>query len=144
MSELQIDEGDRFPTEDLGRALDGPAVVYFYPKDSTSGCELESRGFDDLYDDFRSAGVDVVGVSNGTAETAGKFASDCGLRFELVPDESGKLVGRLGLLKDFGEYGILPQRVTFLVDGDGVVRRIWQVEDIQSHPAEVLAAAREL
>ena len=142
MAELTVREGDRFPVEVLGRELTGPTIVYAYPKDSTSGCELEARGFNKLYDDFQGAGVDIIGISNGTDETASKFASECDLSFELVP--SDQIVDRLGLLHDFGEYGILPARITFLVDGDGTIRKIWNVEDIGSHPDEVLAAAKAL
>ena len=140
MSEIKIAAGDPFPLAKLGAT--GPAVVYVYPKDSTSGCELESRGFNTLYDEFQGLGVEVVGVSAGNEDTAAQFASECGLEFKLVP--SPELTEELGLLKDFGQYGILPRRITFLVGADGSVKRIWEVEDIPSHPGEVLAAARAL
>lgn len=140
MSDIKIAVGDRFPIEKLGAT--GPAVVYVYPKDSTSGCELESRGFNTLYDDFKGLGVDILGVSAGNSDTASQFASECDLKFKLVP--SPEVVEELALLKDFGQYGVLPRRITFLVGKDGTVEKIWDVEDIQSHPGEVLAAARAL
>lgn len=140
MSDIKIAVGDRFPLEKIGAT--GPAVVYVYPKDSTSGCELESRGFNALYDEFKGLGVDVFGVSAGDDSTAAQFSSECGLSFKLVP--SPEVTEELGLLKDFGQYGILPRRITFLVGADGTVQKIWDVEDIQSHPGEVLAAAKSL
>jgi peroxiredoxin Q/BCP len=140
MSDIKIAVGDHFPIEKLGAS--GPAVVYVYPKDSTSGCELESRGFNTLYDDFKGLGVDILGVSAGTSDTSSQFASECDLKFKLVP--SPEVIEELALLKDFGQYGILPRRITFLVGKDGTVEKIWDVEDIQSHPGEVLAAARAL
>lgn len=140
MSDIKIAAGDAFPLAKLDAT--GPAVVYVYPKDSTSGCELESRGFNTLYDEFKGLGVEVVGVSAGNKDTAAQFAAECDLKFKLVP--SPEVTGELGLLKDFGQYGILPRRITFLVGADGTVKQIWEVEDIPSHPSEVLAAARAL
>ncbi len=140
----ELEEGDRFPIEKLGRDLDGPAVVYFYPADFTRGCELEARTFNGLYDEFRAAGVEVIGVSTQDQQSHTDWSNECGLRFPLVADPDADLTGRLGLLKDYGEHGAFARRVTFLLDRDGVVRRIWSVEDIPAHPGEVLEAAREL
>ena len=141
MSEdIKIAVGDQFPLDKLGAS--GPAVVYVYPKDSTSGCELESRGFNSLFDDFQGLGVEIFGVSAGNKDTAAQFSSECDLKFKLVP--SPEVIDDLALLKDFGQYGLLPRRITFLVGKDGAVKNIWNVEDIQSHPGEVLAAARSL
>ena len=139
-----IQEGDRFPVEQLGRPLDGPAVVYFYPADFTPGCELEARNFNCLYEDFRQLGLEVLGVSTNTEESHADWSNECGLRFPLVADPNATLTGRLGLLKQYGEHGEFASRVTFLVDDDGSVRRVWRVEDIGSHAQEVLEAAREL
>ena len=140
MSDIKIAVGDTFPLAKLGAA--GPTVVYVYPKDSTSGCELESRGFNTLYDEFKDLGVEILGVSAGNSDTASQFASECDLKFKLVP--SPEVTEELGLLKDFGQYGILPRRITVLVGADGTVKNIWEVDEIPSHPAEVLAAARSL
>ena len=137
-------EGERFPVEQLPQKLAGPAVVYFYPQDMTRGCELEARGFEALYDRFRAAGVEVVGVSVDSDESHRAFAEHCGLRFPLVSDEGGVLTAQLGLLKDYGEYGSMAARVTFLLDRDGTVRKVWSVQDVTTHPEEALAAAEEL
>lgn len=139
-----LKEGDRFPVEDLGRVLDGPAVVYFYPADFTRGCELEARTFNSLYDEFREAGVEIIGVSTQDDESHAGFANECGLRFPLVADPDADLTSRVGLLKHYGEHGEFARRVTFLLDADGIVRRSWDVDDIPAHPGEVLEAARGL
>jgi thioredoxin-dependent peroxiredoxin len=139
-----INKGDRFPVEDLGRELDGPAVVYFYPADFTRGCELEARTFNGLYDEFRAAGIEVIGVSTNTQESHDNWSNECALRFPLVADPDATLTGRLGLLKHYGEHGEFAARVTLLLDADGIVQRVWTVDDIGTHPAEVLEAAREL
>jgi peroxiredoxin Q/BCP len=139
-----LEEGDTFPVEALSAPLEGPTVVYFYPADLTPGCTREAEGFNELYGDFRDAGVEVVGVSTDSPESHERFRNECGLRFPLVADEGGALTTGLGLMKEYGEYGSLAARVTVLLDADGVVRRVWQVEDVDAHPEEVLSAARQL
>jgi peroxiredoxin Q/BCP len=148
-----VSVGTRFPAEKLethtGEQLDlaslrGPAVVYFYPQDNTPGCTKEALAFERLYDEFVSAGVTVVGVSVDDEESHRCFADDHELRFPLVADSGGKLTRRLDVLKDYGEYGELAARVTFLLDRRGVIRRVWEVEDPAAHPEEVLEAARTL
>lgn len=139
----RIQVGDRFPVERLDERLRGPTVLYFYPADFTSGCTREAHAFNELYGDFRAAGVDVVGVSTSTGESHERFRSECNLQFSLVADPDGKLTRGVGLIKDYGEHGSLAARVTLLVDADGVVQRIWDVTDVASHADEVLAEARD-
>jgi thioredoxin-dependent peroxiredoxin len=135
---LQV--GDRFPVERLTVQPNGPAVVYFYPAAMTPGCTMESRGFSDRYDRFREAGYEVIGVSVDPAEKNEEFRATCDLSFPLVSDEGAELTTDIGVLKDYGEYGRLARRVTFLLDADGVVQRVWDVTDAGAHPDEVLAA----
>jgi thioredoxin-dependent peroxiredoxin len=139
-----LEEGDAFPLEALPARPEGPTVVYFYPADLTPGCTREADAFNTLYDAFREAGVEVVGVSTDSAESHDRFRNECGLRFPLVADEGGALTTSVGLMKDYGEYGTLAARVTLLLDADGVVRRVWHVDDVDVHPDDVLSAAREL
>ncbi len=134
-----LEAGDRFPVERLAARPQGPAVVYFYPADFTNGCTIEARAFNDRYERFRAAGVEVIGVSVDPADRHDEFSAECGLAFPLVSDEGGALSGDLGVLKDYGEYGLLARRVTFLLDADGTVRQAWVVEDPGAHPDEVLA-----
>jgi peroxiredoxin Q/BCP len=135
---LQV--GDRFPVERLSPQPDGPAVVYFYPAAMTPGCTMESKGFSDRYERFREAGYEVIGVSVDPADKNDEFRSSCGLAFPIHSDEGAELTTDIGVLKDYGEYGWLAQRVTFLLDADGVVRQVWDVTDAEAHPDEVLAA----
>jgi peroxiredoxin Q/BCP len=135
---LQV--GDRFPVERLTVQPNGPAVVYFYPAAMTPGCTMESKGFSDRYDRFRESGYEVIGVSTDPAERNEEFRATCDLAFRVVSDEGAELTTDIGVLKDYGEYGWLAQRVTFLLDADGVVQRLWDVTDPGAHPEEVLAA----
>jgi len=132
--------GDRFPVEKLSVQPGGPTVVYFYPADLTPGCTLEAKGFNVRYDRFREAGYEVIGVSLDTDERHDEFRAECGLAFPLVSDEGGTLTEELDLLKDYGDYGLLARRVTFLLDADGIVQQVWNVKDAAAHPDEVLAA----
>jgi peroxiredoxin Q/BCP len=135
-----LEVGDRFPVEKLSVRPEGPAVVYFYPADLTPGCTMEARAFNDRYDAFRQAGYEVIGVSVDSDEKHEEFRSECGLRFPLVADEGAELTRSLGLFKQYGDYGWFAARVTYLLDADGVVQKVWDVEDAAAHPEEVLAA----
>src|SRR5437764_8914208 len=135
---LQV--GDRFPVERLSVQPDGPAVVYFYPEAMTPGCTMEAKGFNDRYDRFREAGYEVIGVSVDPTDKNDEFRSACGLSFPLVSDEGAELTTDLGLLKDYGEYGWLARRATFLLDENGIVQQVRDVTDADAHPDEVLAA----
>ena len=131
--------GDRFPVERLRPRPDGPAVVYFYPRDSTPGCALEAQGFNERYDAFREAGYEVIGVSVDSDESHAGFAQECGLRFPLVSDADLSLSSELGILRET-EWGQMAARTTFLLAADATIERIWSVKDSGEHPAEVLAA----
>jgi peroxiredoxin Q/BCP len=131
--------GDRFPIEELGLATgDGPTVVYFYPRAGTEGCTLEAHEFNRSLPQLIEAGVRLVGVSIDPEDANARFAADCGLDFPLVSDEGGTLTSRLGLMKNYGEYGDMAARVTLLVDGDGVIQELWPVDDIRAHVQEVV------
>ena len=135
-----LEAGDQFPVEKLSVQPEGPAVVYFYPADLTPGCTMEAKAFNDRYDAFRDAGYEVIGISVDNEEKHDEFRSECGLRFPLVADDGAELTKSLGLFKNYGEYGWFAARVTYLLDADGVVQRVWDVEDAAAHPEEVLAA----
>jgi thioredoxin-dependent peroxiredoxin len=141
---VTIAEGDAFPLDRLTTPLAGPAVVYFYPRDKTPGCETEARGFTELYDRFREAGLEVVGVSVDSEESHRSFAEECGIPFPLASDEDASLTSRLGILKEYGEHGSMAARVTYLLDSEGVVSQVWAVQDVLTHPGEVLEAALAL
>jgi peroxiredoxin Q/BCP len=138
-----LEVGDRFPVEKLSVRPEGPAVVYFYPADLTPGCTMEAKAFNDRYDAFRQAGYEVIGVSVDSDEKHDEFRSECGLRFPLVADPGAELTKSLDLLKEYGDYGWFAKRVTYLLDADGVVQKVWDVEDAGAHPEEVLAAVHD-
>ena len=126
-----------------GKAL----VLYFYPKDATSGCTQEGEAFRDLYPKFRKAGVEIVGVSPDGIASHEKFKAGHAFPFDLLSDED-KVVCRLfDVWKEKSMYGrkyMGVVRSTFLVDGSGVLRREWRKVKINGHAQEVLAAARAL
>jgi peroxiredoxin Q/BCP len=147
--------GDKFPISELvasdGQRLDleslaGPAVVYFYPADDTPTCTIQAIEFNRALADFAAAGVALVGVSVDDDESHRCFAEDQGLQFPLVSDHDGELTEKLGLTKDYGEYGKLSGRVTLLLDRDAVVRQTWSPEeqDLEDHPRQTLDAAQAL
>jgi peroxiredoxin Q/BCP len=138
-----LEVGDRFPVEKLSVRPEGPSVVYFYPADLTPGCTMEAKAFNDRYDAFRQAGYEVIGVSVDSDEKHDEFRSECGLRFPLVADSGAELTKSLDLLKEYGDYGWFAKRVTYLLDADGVVQKVWDVEDAGAHPEEVLAAVTD-
>jgi peroxiredoxin Q/BCP len=150
-----IKVGDKFPVSELvasdGQRLDleslpGPAVVYFYPADNTPTCTMQAIEFSRALGEFKAAGVALVGVSVDDDESHRCFARDEGLEFPLVSDPDQELIGKLGLVKDYGEYGKLAGRVTLLLDQDAVVRQTWAPEeqDLKDHPGQTLDAARAL
>src|SRR5262249_47659365 len=135
-----LEVGDHFPVEKLPVGLDGPAVVYFYPAALTPGCTMEAKAFNDRYEAFRDAGYEAIGISTDQTEKNDEFRSECSLSFPLVSDEDGALTAELDLMKQYGDHGVYARRVTYLLDADGIVQRLWDVTDAGAHPEEVLAA----
>ncbi|HEX4741438.1 MAG TPA: peroxiredoxin [Caulobacteraceae bacterium] len=122
-------------------------VLYFYPKDDTTGCTAEAQGFTAAADDFAKAGAVVVGVSKDTAASHGKFRVKYDLKPLLGSDKDGDVVERYGAWVEKSMYGrkyMGIDRSTFLIDGTGVIRRIWRKVKVTGHVAEVLKAVREL
>ena len=148
--------GDAAPDFDLatdsGRVrlgdLKGRVVVlYFYPKDDTSGCTAEAIGFSEAAGEFDKAGAVVVGVSKDTAKSHGKFRDKYGLKVELGADPEGEVVERYGVWVEKSMYGrkyMGIERATFLIDRQGVIRRVWRKVKVPGHVAEVLAAVKGL
>jgi len=139
----RIQPGDPFPADALPLRAGVATVVWFYPKAGTAVCTRQAQLFAQRHDDFRSAGVDVVGVSVGTPDETGAFAAGCGVPFPMVSDD-GTLSERLGVLRDFGEHGVLSERVTLLVAPDGTVAHVWDVSDVAANVDEVLGIVADL
>jgi peroxiredoxin Q/BCP len=153
---VELKEGDRAPEFDLetdeGRVslagLKGQTVVlYFYPKDDTTGCTNEAIAFSQVKADFAATGAVVVGVSKDTAKSHGKFRKKYDLTVELGSDHEGGVVEAYGVWVEKSMYGrtyMGIERATFLIDGDGVIRRVWRKVRVPGHVDEVLAAAKAL
>lgn len=154
---MALDVGDAIPdftmpTDDggtLARAnlFGKTTVLYFYPRDDTPGCTTEAKGFRDALDDFISAGVAIVGVSADGIDSHGKFKAKHGLNFTLASDTGSAFGQALGVWVEKSMYGkkyMGMERATFLVDREGVVRRVWRKVKVPGHVAEVLAEARRL
>ena len=124
-----------------------PVVLYFYPKDHTSGCTTEACGFRDDYSAYQKAGVTILGVSPDSPKTHTNFIAKHDLPFTLLADterEVLKLYGAWGLKKMYGrEYeGVL--RTTFLIGADGKIAKIYEKVKPAAHSAEILADLKEL
>ncbi|MFN4170868.1 MAG: peroxiredoxin [Pseudorhodobacter sp.] len=124
----------------------GRAVVYFYPKDDTSGCTLEARDFTELGADFAAQGVTVIGISKDSVAAHDKFVKKHGLGVILASDEGGTTCEDYGVWVEKNMYGktyMGIQRATFLIGGDGAVQKIWPKVSAKGHADAVLAAVRE-
>jgi peroxiredoxin Q/BCP len=122
-------------------------VIYFYPKDMTSGCTRESQDFRDLYGAFRKAGVDIVGVSRDSVKSHDKFTEKEKLPFPLLSDEEERLCKLFDVIHEKSLYGrkyLGVERSTFLLDGTGILRREWRKVKVPGHAEEVLEAAKSL
>lgn len=117
-------------------------VLYFYPKDETRGCTREACEFRDRYDVFTSLGAEVLGVSSDTLESHKSFATHHGLPFLLLSDEDGKVRKLYGVPSTMG---IIPGRVTFIIDKKGVVRHVFSSQfKPEQHIEEALKILKEL
>jgi len=148
-------EGAEAPDFELAGA-DGPirlsdfagkaVVLYFYPKDDTTGCTKEAQEFSALAADFAKAGVSVVGVSKDSVKSHGKFTAKYDIAVPLGSDPEGAVIERYGSWVEKNMYGrayMGIERSTFLIK-DGRLARIWRKVKVAGHAAEVLKAAQSL
>ncbi len=122
-------------------------MIYFYPKDMTSGCTRESQDFRDLHTAFRKAGTQIVGVSRDTVASHEKFAAKEKLPFPLLSDPEEELCKLFDVIKEKSLYGkkyLGVERSTFLLDEKGVLRHEWRKVKVPGHVEEVLEAAQSL
>ena len=142
----------KLPTDGGGTVslagLEGRTVVlYFYPKDDTSGCTKEARAFTAALSDFAEAGAEIVGVSRDSIARHDKFKAKYDLPFTLGADEDGKVCAAYGVWVEKSMYGrkyMGIERSTFLIDANGVVRNEWRKVKVTGHADAVLEAARAL
>lgn len=141
---LPAGDGGEVSLKDFaGRKL----VLYFYPKDDTSGCTTEAQSFSGLRKKFDKLGAAILGVSRDSVASHAKFIRKHALTIELGADESGKAVEAYGVWVEKSMYGrkyMGIERATFLIDETGVIRKIWRKVKVAGHADEVLSAAGDL
>jgi thioredoxin-dependent peroxiredoxin len=135
--------GEEFRLSAAGKTV----VLYFYPKDMTSGCTVESQEFRDLNDKFRRAKALVLGVSRDSLKSHEKFRDKECLPFDLLSDPEEKLCKLFDVIREKSLYGrkyLGIERSTFLIDRNGVLRQEWRKVKVAGHAQEVLDAVRAL
>ena len=149
-----INEGDEVPALKTrlsdGTDLDlstpgGPLVLYFYPKDDTSGCTREAQDFTALAGDFAKAGVRVVGLSRDPMKKHDKFIAKYELKVPLASDEDGAISAAFGTWVEKSMYGrkyMGMERATYLIGADGKILKAWRKVKVPGHAEEVLKAAK--
>lgn len=155
MAELQV--GQQAPDFDLPRDGGGsirlsslrgkPVVLYFYPKDDTSGCTAEAIDFSELKPEFENAGAVIIGMSPDSPKKHDKFKTKHNLSIDLVSDEDKQVLEGWGVWAEKSMYGrkyMGVERTTFLIDAEGKIARIWPKVKVPGHAAEVLEAVRAL
>lgn len=125
----------------------GTVVIYFYPKDMTSGCTTESQNFRDLHAAFRKAKVTVVGISRDSLKSHDKFREKEKLPFALLSDVDETVCKLFDVIQEKSLYGrkyLGVERSTFLIDKSGVLRKEWRKVKVAGHAEEVLESAKSL
>ncbi|WP_068116671.1 peroxiredoxin [Tropicimonas marinistellae] len=124
-----------------------PVVLYFYPRDDTSGCTKQALAFTEALEDFEAAGAVVLGVSKDTVAKHDKFRDKHGLGVTLLSDAESDVCERYGVFKEKKMYGktfMGIERTTVLIDGAGTIRQIWRKVKVPGHADAVLEAVRAL
>jgi len=141
---MAADDGRTLKLADYaGRKL----VLYFYPKDDTSGCTSEAQGFTEQLAAFQAAGADVIGVSKDTVASHAKFRAKYGLGFPLGADPEGGVVEAYGAWVEKSMYGkkyMGIDRSTFLIDADGRIAALWRKVKVPGHVPAVVTAVQKL
>jgi peroxiredoxin Q/BCP len=142
--DLPADGGGRVRLADFaGRKL----VLYFYPKDDTSGCTTEAKGFSEAAEAFATAGVAVVGVSRDSVASHDRFKAKYDLNLTLGSDADGLVTEGYGVWVEKSMYGrkyMGIERSTFLIGPDGRIANVWRKVKVSGHAQQVLAASRTL
>lgn len=152
-----VKEGERAPDFELPSWPEGKpvrlsdfrgkwVVLYFYPKDMTSGCTKEACQFRDLHPQFEKVSAVVLGVSKDSLKSHQKFAEKYNLPFRLLSDENAGVAQAYGVWVEKSMYGrkyMGMERSTFLIDPEGIVRRVWRKVKVDGHADEVLKAIEE-
>lgn len=141
---LPLDDGTTLKLKDLAGQK---AVLYFYPKDDTSGCTKEAIAFSEDMAKFKRTKTRIIGVSRDTIAKHQKFKEKHDLKVDLGADETGAVTEKYGVWVEKSMYGrkyMGIERATFLIDEKGVIRKIWRKVKVAGHAEDVLAAVKAL
>ena len=141
---LPRDGGDQITLSALRPA---PVVLFFYPRDDTSGCTKEAIAFTDLQGEFEAAGARILGISKDTVAKHDKFRDKHDLGVPLLSDAEADICEQYGVWKEKSMYGKKfwgIERSTFLIDGSGRIARVWRKVKVPGHAEEVLEAVKSL
>jgi thioredoxin-dependent peroxiredoxin len=144
---LPTENGETLRLSKLLKPGGRPVVVYFYPKDDTTGCTAEAKDFTRLAPDFKKLGVEVIGISPDSPESHQKFARKYDLRVRLAADADKTVAMAYGVWVEKSMYGrkyMGVDRSTFLIDAQGKVAKVWRKVKVSGHADEVLEAAKAL
>ncbi len=150
---MALQVGDKIPNfiskDNLGNDFNSqsivgqkPLVIYFYPKDNTPGCTAQACSFRDQYEDFTDLGAEVIGISSDSAVSHEKFATRYKLPFILLSDNDKKIRNLFGVPS--GMFGLLPGRVTYVADKNGIIKMIFDSMMATKHIPKALEAIKKL
>lgn len=150
---MELKVGDRIPNfiakDDNGLDFDSqslvgqkPLVIYFYPKDNTPGCTTQACSFRDQYEDFKDLGAEVIGISSDSVASHQKFSNQYKLPFILLSDFDKKIRKLFGV--PTGMFGLLPGRVTYVTDKNGIIQMIFDSMMAAKHIPKALDAIKKL
>lgn len=150
---MELKVGDKIPNftakDTLGNDFDSaliigqkPLVIYFYPKDNTPGCTAQACSFRDQYEDFKDLGAEVIGISSDSVASHLKFTQQYQLPFILLSDHDKKIRKLFGVPSGF--LGILPGRVTYVTDKNGIIIMVFDSMMATRHIPRALEALRNL
>ena len=151
MKELKVGETiPRFTAKDTdGNDIDSanavgqkPLVIYFYPKDNTPGCTAQACSFRDQYEDFKDLGAEVIGISSDSVASHQKFSKQFKLPFILLSDSDKKIRKLFGV--PAGMFGLLPGRVTYVTDKNGVIQMIFDSVLATKHISKALETIKKI
>ena len=119
-------------------------VLYFYPKDDTPGCTIEAKGFSASLDEIRKLGAEVVGISNDSIESHGKFCGKYGLKHLLLSDHDSGVIKRYDAYGNRGVFGMGTLRKTYIIDKEGRIAMVFDKVKPEGHERQIAAALKEL
>ena len=120
-------------------------VLYFYPKDNTPGCTIEAKDFRDLYEEFKAANANILGISRDSLKSHHNFKESCELPFPLISDEKEVLCQYFNVIKEKNMYGkkvLGIERSTFLINAKGILQQEWRNVKVPGHVQTVLDTIR--